>query len=275
MTAGLEMMRVQHRSAIKLLEIETAAASHAAPGLNQALGAASALGSPKTVRSGVSAPSSRAAPEPHQTPGAATEPDSPKTAVSRIAEAPAAATEAVKVKLRGGQKALASDDDSSSSLISQLLPVAASATLWLLLTFVFAMFYVVAKPHPPEREEGEWFIEDRYWNFHFCQCMHEPRLTLFTCFCGAVRWADNMRMAKFLGFWKAFLLISFLSFLIMVGLVVFIPVVLFVAVYFRQQMRKLFDMPYGDCGTITSDCCAYGFCSVCAIVQGADRKSVV
>jgi len=143
---------------------------------------------------------------------------------------------------------------------------AGSVGIWGLLVLITACLYVRTKPHPPAPKPGEHIIVDGLWNYHIFQCLHEPQLCLFSWCCAPIRWADSMRMANFMGFWTAFILMIFLTFLSAFGAGIFLLIVM---VYYRQSLRALFGIAHCTCGTILIDCCAYSCCGVCAIVQEA------
>lgn len=146
----------------------------------------------------------------------------------------------------------------------------------MILTLCTACIYKANKPFPPPAGAPAPGVFGRQppvvngvWRNHIFQCLHVPKLCLFTCFCGPVRWADTMRMANLLPFWGAFALITFFNIASLLGMGVAGVFMLFILVYFRQQMRKMFSIDACTCQTITLDCCAYTFCSLCAMVQEA------
>eukprot|EP00928_Gymnodinium_smaydae_P066917 TRINITY_DN49880_c0_g1_i1.p1 TRINITY_DN49880_c0_g1~~TRINITY_DN49880_c0_g1_i1.p1 ORF type:complete len:373 (+),score=74.34 TRINITY_DN49880_c0_g1_i1:131-1249(+) len=145
-----------------------------------------------------------------------------------------------------------------------------SSTLFLTLV---ACIYVNVKVDPqaaainlPHEDFG-----DGTWHYNLFQCMHNPRMCIFTCFFPAIRWSDTMRLANLLSFWTAFFLVMLLVDLTAIGLVFCAIILLCLAVYYRQALRKMFALPYGTFRTVTLDCLTYGCCCICAIVQEAQQ----
>lgn len=150
------------------------------------------------------------------------------------------------------------------------------AQVWLVLSLCTACIYKANKPFPPIPGTQAPGIIGRQppvvngvWRNHIFQCLHVPQLCIFSCCCGPVRWADTMRMSHLLPFWVGFSLLTFFQLLGALGLGVASLFAVFTMVYFRQQVRKMFNINPCTCRTLTLDCMAYMCCSVCAMVQEA------
>lgn len=147
-------------------------------------------------------------------------------------------------------------------------------SVWLFLTILFAFYWDQTKEYlvdPPD--DGQSHLPqdlDGAWKFRFFDCSGDPCMCCFAMCCPSVRWADTMRMSGFIAFWcgvACFLLCQIVSgfFMAPVGL---IPLVM-MGTYYRQKLRKMFDMPHSTCSTVMQDCLAYCFCSCFAINQEA------
>lgn len=151
--------------------------------------------------------------------------------------------------------------------------------LWLVTLIVFALLYFHLKSHPPRPSPGNHELlafEKGQWRFGFFSCLSAPELSLFTCCCFAVRWSDTIRMANILTFVHAFLLViaatmllSFVGALNKTLYYVMYFLIVCGAVHFRQRIRRMFNLPYGNCSTITEDFFAYACCGCLAAVQEA------
>lgn len=179
--------------------------------------------------------------------------------------------------------AAGSSDDDGPDLLALVLDqqnfwlAGGTVLTWAILVTLTACLYATTKQHPQAGgvelpmvgDRVDHVLYDGIWNFHLLQCMHEPTLCLFSCFCGSIRWADTMRMGKLLNFLVAFALFMSLSVISMLGFGIAAVFLVMLCVWYRQKIRKIFNIPYGTCTSIMQDCCVYCFCSVCAIVQEA------
>lgn len=169
------------------------------------------------------------------------------------------------------------DDDGISYYESdQFFYALIGMQVWLFLTLVTACFYKASKPFPPIPGTPAPGVQGRQppvldgeWRNHIFQCLHVPQMCLFTCCCGTVRWADTMRMAHLLPFWGAFSLLCFFDVAGLLGMGASGLFMLMILVYFRQQIRKMFNIQPWTCRTVCVDCLSYMFCSLCAMVQEA------
>eukprot|EP00448_Togula_jolla_P029129 CAMPEP_0170639386 /NCGR_PEP_ID=MMETSP0224-20130122/39623_1 /TAXON_ID=285029 /ORGANISM="Togula jolla, Strain CCCM 725" /LENGTH=331 /DNA_ID=CAMNT_0010969741 /DNA_START=63 /DNA_END=1058 /DNA_ORIENTATION=- len=149
-----------------------------------------------------------------------------------------------------------------------------SMVIWSLIVFGFAYYYKTGKANimhvllssaekPPVKLDGGT------WGFPLFDIMGEPKLCMFSCFCPTIRWADTVSMAGFLPFSTAilvFLLCSFMGHMAPgIGLIVYLSV----TTYYRQELRQQFKLPHHDVLSVAEDCCAYWWCTPCAINQEA------
>jgi len=145
----------------------------------------------------------------------------------------------------------------------------ANMVLTMILFLLVAYLYTKHKPEFVTVGDEKKDSLDGDFKHGLCNWFETPGLALFTCCCGGVRWADNLRMMGLLAF--------------VYGVVVFVilrvsygsphwasslPYLAFVivATYYRQKIREAFNMPT-DGQTTALDCLKYCFCGCCAIVQ--------
>lgn len=107
------------------------------------------------------------------------------------------------------------------------------------------------------------------WRFGLFDCIHDSKICMISCCCPIIRWSDTMRMAGLMTFWSAILIMGFLYAINPLTGGLTLLVMLCIATYRRQQMRKLFGMISGDHTSVCEDCCVYFWCSCCAIAQEA------
>jgi len=121
-------------------------------------------------------------------------------------------------------------------------------------------------------------FEKGYFVHGLFRCLSAPSICCLTTCCFTIRWADTIRMANLLPFVLALCILEglmllpevagiFTSDLQLEGLAFYLCVAFMV--YYRQQIRKMFGMPHGDCQSVTEDCLAYSFCACCAAIQEA------
>lgn len=116
--------------------------------------------------------------------------------------------------------------------------------------------------HKAELVQGNW----RHGLF---ECFGDVNICCLTFCCPAIRWADTIRMAGFLGFWTALLLFAFLQLANQFTAGSLGIILLLVLIVYRQKQRQMFEMQHGTCGSYVEDCLTYCFCGCCAIVQEA------
>lgn len=107
------------------------------------------------------------------------------------------------------------------------------------------------------------------WRHGLFDCFGNLNICCFTCCCPAIRWADTIRMAGFLGFWAAFLLFMLLELGNPLTAGLSGLALLIVVVVYRQKQRQMFEMQHGNCSSYLEDCLTYACCSCCAIIQEA------
>jgi len=107
------------------------------------------------------------------------------------------------------------------------------------------------------------------WKFGLFECFGDFNICCVTCLCPAIRWADTIRMAGFMGFWSALTILLGLLILNEVTAGFVSIIILILLTYYRQQQRKMFEMQHGTCGSCVEDVLSYGCCACCSIVQEA------
>lgn len=152
-----------------------------------------------------------------------------------------------------------------------------SLLIWAILVLLFGCIYheqkQAIKPYlMMDPEQYEWAYQSRKgdsdeWAVGLLQVYEEPKLCLFTCCCGAVRWAETISMSGLMSFFSALMLFVVLTFIgsFSYSWIIFVGVL----TYFRQRLRIEYDLPFGDPLTIAEDCCTYCWCSPCALTQEA------
>lgn len=149
-----------------------------------------------------------------------------------------------------------------------------SLSIWLLLTALFACYWDQTKEYrmgvPNDGKSHLPQDLDGAWKFPLWDCCGDPCMCCLAVCCPAVRWADTVRMSGLMGFGcgvTCFVLcqIAYNALLAPIG---FIPLAL-VGTYYRQKLRKKFDMPHCTASTMSQDCLIYSFCSCLAINQEA------
>merc|ERR1719215_225774 len=115
--------------------------------------------------------------------------------------------------------------------------------------FVGGLLYIKYKPDPlltMEEADKEHSLEGDFKHSLF-GCCQVPGITLFTCCCEGIRWADSMRMINMLPFSSAvmtWLMVNCVCFLLAVGgaggPILSTVVVAGLLTYYRQGLRDAF-----------------------------------
>lgn len=118
------------------------------------------------------------------------------------------------------------------------------------------------------------------FSFDLLGCFSTPTICMVGCLCPCLQWADtidrrSISSAGFLGYWKAFL--SFFILTVLYGFTRGVAPVLVVllGVYYRQKLRKSYNIENGTAGTVARDCLAWCCCQPCAIIQEARESSIL
>lgn len=149
-----------------------------------------------------------------------------------------------------------------------------SISVWAALTLLLGVYYHHEKLHPPKLDpEGvnvslhdHARLDRRRWRFGLSEWTKVPTLCLFSFLCAPIRWADTMRMAGFLNYLAALLLVVGLLVLGCLTLGIGFCFLVLVCVHYRRRMREKFNIRKSS---YLSDVLAYVFCPVCSIVQEA------
>mmetsp|Transcript_31465 Transcript_31465/g.68925 ORF Transcript_31465/g.68925 Transcript_31465/m.68925 type:complete len:248 (-) Transcript_31465:69-812(-) len=145
-----------------------------------------------------------------------------------------------------------------------------SMLLWIPFVALAALFYNYNKQFPPKDVPGDHpKLLDHQWSFGLFACFDTPAICCLTCCCMPIRWADTIRMAGLMSFWLA--LVVFLGVMLTEIVSATLQLVLLVAVgtYYRQKLRAMFGLDYGDFSTVAADCLTWCCCGCCAIIQEA------
>lgn len=142
------------------------------------------------------------------------------------------------------------------------------AAIFFILVLITAFIYQRSKKDPaPTRYGGMSILDD--FQFGMFSCHEAPGMSLLTCCCFAIRWADTMRMASLMSFWLGVILITFLE--VCDGLTsgLSMCVAWGIVVFYRQKLRKEFGFEHGTMKSCGLDCCGYCWCACCMAVQEA------
>jgi len=155
----------------------------------------------------------------------------------------------------------------------------------LLVLFCGILYDKVRKAHVYPQK----MFNDGQFNYGIFGCFEDVRLSLMSCFCPALRWADSMDKAvfpqgppegtgQFLRYWPALLLFLLLTALqLYIGFAALFPFVgmafgallLVVVVVYRQRLRRKYSIEAGSFKSIFQDCMVWTCCPCCALVQEA------
>lgn len=144
--------------------------------------------------------------------------------------------------------------------------------LFFILVLIAAFIYQRQKKDPEPTRSGMAMDRDEF-TFGICSCFEVPGISLLTCCCFAIRWADTMRMASMMSFWAGVLLITGLELIDVLTHKYTGGAVMLVAwgivVYYRQKLRKEFGLESGTLKSCCCDICGYCWIPCCMAVQEA------
>lgn len=153
-----------------------------------------------------------------------------------------------------------------------------SSAIWASLLSLIAYYWrntrIPKVPDASKQSDADEFKDFKYGLFG---CFDDLNYCICGACCPAIRWAETISyVPRQLAFWGAFAMFVGLQFGSQVVTYFvgsgsgFIAVVfLCTLVYFRQQLRKQFDMEHGTPKTCCLDCFTYFCCGCCAIIQEA------
>jgi Cys-rich protein (TIGR01571 family) len=148
-----------------------------------------------------------------------------------------------------------------TSLVSSIL-------IFLIIPLIVAFVYQRNKKDPEPVRRGMGMSRDDF-QYGICSCFEVPAMSLLTCCCFAVRWADTMRMASYLSFWVGVVMILFLELINAFTGGLALCVAWGIVVYYRQQLRKEFGLESGTLKSCCCDICGYFWIPCCMAVQEA------
>lgn len=139
--------------------------------------------------------------------------------------------------------------------------------IWLFLYICVAFIFKMYSPGSPV-EVVAAASADHDFKYGAFACCEDVSLCCFACWCGGVRWADNMYRMGYMGFWfglSVFLVMHLANGFLQGGFAMWVLIAM-VLTYFRQEMRKSFNLK-NDHETVLKDLCLWCCCALCAIVQ--------
>lgn len=141
-------------------------------------------------------------------------------------------------------------------------------TLTFIFTLIAAYIYQRQKKDPEPTRRGMAMDRDEF-TFGICSCFEVPALSLLTCCCFSIRWADTMRMASLLSFWVGVVVITLLELINSFTGGLAACVAWGIVVFYRQKLRKEFGLEQGTAKSVCLDCCGYCWIPCCMAVQEA------
>lgn len=160
-------------------------------------------------------------------------------------------------------------EESDLDALTLLLAESIFIAVWVTLTLLVAYYYDRTKLFSVHSDPTNSASLDGKWKDSFFDCFSDPHSCCFTCLCFGIRWADNLRISGLQGFWHALTMFILVMVLYMLRLPFILPILLVLQVYYRQRLRRLFDIDPGSCASVSGDCCLYCCCPLCAICQEA------
>eukprot|EP00440_Ansanella_granifera_P012913 gb/GFBE01014027.1/.p1 GENE.gb/GFBE01014027.1/~~gb/GFBE01014027.1/.p1 ORF type:complete len:240 (+),score=67.70 gb/GFBE01014027.1/:1-720(+) len=156
------------------------------------------------------------------------------------------------------------------------LYVAAQQMLPVLVLGLAAAYYFKKNAKMPEHDHLMKEPDMQAWSSGPFDCFQNLPIAAWACCCPGVRWAGNLDQVKLLDFWPAFAI--FLS-LELIGMIPSLYasglLLLGIMVYYRNQMRRMFNMPNANAPmTVCGDCAFVCCCSCCAIAQEARHLEI-
>lgn len=137
-----------------------------------------------------------------------------------------------------------------------------------LLILAAAFVYQRQKKDPEPTRRGMTMTNDD-WHAGICSCFEVPGMTLLTCCCFSIRWADTMRMASYMSFWVGVVLMTLLE---MINSFTGGAAMCFawgIVVFYRQKLRKEFGLEHSTVKSCCCDICGYCWIPCCMAVQEA------
>jgi len=155
----------------------------------------------------------------------------------------------------------------------QFWTVLVSGVLFFIFTIVAAFVYQRNKKDPvpdPNRRFNSGMARNKDdFTFGVCSFVEVPGMSLLTCCCFAIRWADTMRMASYMSFWVGVILMTLLQ-MSNAGTAGGLGIVaLGVVVYYRQKLRKDFGLEHSTMKSCCCDFCGYCWIPCCMALQEA------
>jgi len=156
--------------------------------------------------------------------------------------------------------------------------VVVSAVVWSCLLSLIAYFWHSSRV-VKVFEEGKAYEQDSFngeFKFGLLDCFSDLNMCCCGMCCPTIRWAETISYVPgLLSFWMAFAL--FLGFQMLAEVSSYFSqgaglvglALILMLTFYRQQMRKKFQMPHGTCSTWTLDCLSYCCCACCTIIQEA------
>jgi len=144
------------------------------------------------------------------------------------------------------------------------------AVLQLVLTVALAAYYERHRAWPKPGASDPTAATQPFdeWSSGVCECLSDQETCCWSCWCPAIRWADNMSTTRTLNYWVGFVVCAAPIFIIFgpYCILLWLPTVLAMT-WYRQRFRAAFGMRAFQVGTMANDCWQYCCCVPCAISQ--------
>lgn len=160
---------------------------------------------------------------------------------------------------------------------------AGNVVAYILFTLICAFIYDKVRKNYKYPQPKPDIEPDDDFTYGLFGCYSDPKLSLMACCCPALRWADSMDKAatpakSLISYWPGVLLVlgftlvnmmlSFALLHVFCGFCLHIVFVL-VMVFFRQKLRRRYQIKGGSFRTFAADMIGWLCCPCCSIVQEA------
>lgn len=141
-----------------------------------------------------------------------------------------------------------------------------------------AYLYYQAKFRYPSyfmaEQDTSKFPNRKGFGFDFFSCLTDRRMCVLGCCCSGCRWADTLSQQGLLSYWRGIgiLLVAEVLSYFTYGYSGFFFII--AGIYYRQKLRERFQIESKTRNTIVMDCCAWFWCTPCAIIQEAREEAV-
>lgn len=127
---------------------------------------------------------------------------------------------------------------------------------------------------PDARPDLSRLANQRHFSFGLFECFYAPSICILGCCCPAMTWSSTLDRQGYLKFFKAFSVLLMLIVLNSYSYGLSTVGVVVAGVYYRQKLRKTYQIENGSGRTVACDILAWTFCTTCAVIQEAREEAV-